>query len=151
TFIVTAYDLYGNIAIGYRGAVHFNSTDGTANLPANYTFKASDNGAHTFTATFNAVGTQSLTATDTITPSIAGTQSGIQVTSQVLDDLFAAESLISYELDDMLAVSLPDYPMQELAFEQAVPSRTEQKNDSIMGSCVLPSSEHSDERVSLIA
>jgi hypothetical protein len=34
---------------------------------------------HTFTATLNTSGTQSITATDTLHPSITGTESGIQV------------------------------------------------------------------------
>jgi hypothetical protein len=45
---VEAEDAYGNIATGYRGTVGF-SASGPANLPSNYTFKASDNGVHTFT------------------------------------------------------------------------------------------------------
>jgi hypothetical protein len=45
---VTAKDLYGNVATGYTGKVHFTSTDFIAVLPADYTFVAGDNGAHTF-------------------------------------------------------------------------------------------------------
>jgi hypothetical protein len=45
---VEAEDAYGNIATGYRGTVGF-SASGPANLPSNYTFKASDNGVHAFT------------------------------------------------------------------------------------------------------
>jgi len=48
-------------------------------LPANYTFVAADNGVHVFSATLKTAGTQSLTATDTVTASITGTQSGINV------------------------------------------------------------------------
>src|SRR5439155_1527112 len=48
-------------------------------LPANYTFVAADNGAHNFNATLKTVGTQSLTAKDTVTATITGTQSGIVV------------------------------------------------------------------------
>jgi hypothetical protein len=79
SFTVTALDAYGNIATTYRGTVHFSSSDGNASLPANYTFTATDAGVHTFTATLNTSGTQSLTGTDTLHPSITGTESGIQV------------------------------------------------------------------------
>jgi hypothetical protein len=79
TFTVTALDPYGNVATGYLGTVAFTSSDGKANLPANYTFTASDVGVATFTATFNSVGVQSLTATDTKTKSITGTDGSIQV------------------------------------------------------------------------
>jgi PKD repeat protein len=69
---VTAYDAYGNIGIGYRGTVHFTSSDSQASLPANYTYTASDAGAHTFSVTLNTSGSQSITATDTATSSITG-------------------------------------------------------------------------------
>ncbi len=81
---VTAYDAYGNVATGYTGTVHFTSSDAQATLPANYTFTSgvsADNGVHTFTngATLATAGTQSITATDTVTSSITGVQSGITV------------------------------------------------------------------------
>jgi ELWxxDGT repeat protein len=78
---VTAKDAYGNTAVGYTGAVHFTSSDPKAVLPANYTFTAADAGAHTFSATLKTAGTQSIAATDTITPSIAGTDGGIAVSA----------------------------------------------------------------------
>jgi hypothetical protein len=78
-FTVTAEDAYGNTATGYRGTVHFTSSDAQAVLPANYTFTSSDAGSHSFTATLKTAGSQSLTATDTSTGSITGTQSGITV------------------------------------------------------------------------
>jgi hypothetical protein len=82
TVIVTAKDPYGNKATGYRGTIHFTSSDPQAVLPANYTFTASDNGAHSFSngVTLKTAGTQSITATDTLTSSITGTQSNITVT-----------------------------------------------------------------------
>jgi hypothetical protein len=81
SFTVTATDAYGNVVIGYRGTVHFTSSDVQAGLPANYTFTATDNGVHTFSATLKTAGTQSLTVTDTATPSITGSQAGISVTA----------------------------------------------------------------------
>jgi hypothetical protein len=71
------------VITGYRGSVHFTSSDAQAALPGNYTFSASDNGVHTFSATLKTAGNQSLTATDTTTSSIAGSQSGITVTAAV--------------------------------------------------------------------
>jgi methionine-rich copper-binding protein CopC len=76
---VTAKDAFGNTATGYRGIVHFTTSDGQATLPANYTFKSGDAGVHTFSVTLKTAGTQSITATDTITGTIKGTQSGITV------------------------------------------------------------------------
>jgi hypothetical protein len=87
-FTVKALDAYGNVAISYRGKVHFTSSDGAAVLPANYAFTSSDAGVHSFSATLNTVGSQSLSATDTAAPGITGTQSGIQVAAAPLDHLF---------------------------------------------------------------
>ncbi len=78
-FSVTALDAYGNTATGYTGTVHFTSSDGQGVLPADYTFMAGDAGVHSFSATLKTVGTQSLTATDTTTSSITGSETGITV------------------------------------------------------------------------
>ncbi|HEV3136310.1 MAG TPA: metallophosphoesterase, partial [Pirellulales bacterium] len=74
-FTVTALDGSGNVTPGYRGTIHFTSSDIQAGLPANYTFTAADNGAHTFSTTLKTAGTQSIIATDTATSSIAGSES----------------------------------------------------------------------------
>ena len=76
---MTAHDGFGNVATGYTGTVHFTSSDGSATLPANYTFTGGDAGTHVFSVTLKTAGTQSITATDTVTGSITGTQSGITV------------------------------------------------------------------------
>ena len=76
---VTAHDGFGNVATGYTGTVHFTSSDARAALPANYTFTGGDAGTHVFSVSLKSLGTQSITATDTVTGSITGTQSGITV------------------------------------------------------------------------
>ena len=82
---VTAKDAYGNIASSYTGRVHFSSSDAGSgvSLPSDYKFQSGDLGIHTFTngVTLMTVGTGVLvTATDTATGSIAGSQTGIEVT-----------------------------------------------------------------------
>ncbi len=72
TMVVTAYDAYGNVATNYTGTVKFTSSDKQAALPSNYSFVASNSGTHTFSVTFETVGTQSITATDSTTASLAG-------------------------------------------------------------------------------
>jgi predicted RNA methylase len=81
TFTVTAKDPYGNTATGYAGTLHFTSSDSQATLPANSTLT---NGTGSFSATLQTAGTQSITATDTVTASITGTQSGITVNKAIL-------------------------------------------------------------------
>src|SRR5207249_4156877 len=78
-FTVTAKDAFGNTANSYLGTAHFTSSDSQVVLPANYTFIAGDAGVHTFSATLKTGGSQSVTATDTVTSSIHGSQSGIVV------------------------------------------------------------------------
>src|SRR5262249_5749786 len=65
-FGATAYDAYGNQATNYKGTVHFTSSDGSATLPADYTFTPDNYGAaYSFSATLRTAGTQSITATET--------------------------------------------------------------------------------------
>jgi len=71
---VTALDAYNNTSPAYAGTVHFAATDALAGVPADSTLT---NGKGTFTATLKTAGSQSLTATDTVTASIAGTSAAI--------------------------------------------------------------------------
>jgi uncharacterized repeat protein (TIGR03803 family) len=77
---LTVYDAYGNVATGYRGTVHFSSSDSTATLPANYTFTAADAGVHTFSNLFTLrkKGTQTLTVVDLANGALTATD-GISV------------------------------------------------------------------------
>jgi subtilisin family serine protease len=77
---VTAFDEYGNVAAGYAGTLEFSSSDGHAVLLSDYTFTTGagkDNGVHIFTATLETAGTQSISARDTLTGTIAGALAGI--------------------------------------------------------------------------
>jgi Tol biopolymer transport system component len=69
SFKVYAKDNSGRTVPAYTGTVHFSSTDSAAGLPADYTFTGStlggDNGVHSFNATFNTTGPQTITVTDT--------------------------------------------------------------------------------------
>jgi len=57
---------------GYTGTVHFTSSDPQAVLPADYTFVAADAGTHTFPITFNTLGDQTVTITDTHSSGFTG-------------------------------------------------------------------------------
>ena len=76
---LTVYDVSYNLATGYRGTVHFTSTDGAATLPLDYTFIAGDNGAHTFPAgfTLRTSGGQTVYATDTADATITSARNVI--------------------------------------------------------------------------
>ncbi len=87
---VQAVDPYGNLATGYSGTLHFTSSDPQAILPPNYTFTASDNGAHTFNPTLETSGLQSVTATDTTDSALTGTPLVMAVTSAAASTLTVA-------------------------------------------------------------
>jgi hypothetical protein len=76
-FTVTALDAANNVVAGYSGTVHLSSTDDQAVLPENQTLT---NGSGTFSTTLRTAGSQTITATDTVTASITGTASSIDVT-----------------------------------------------------------------------
>src|SRR2546427_676793 len=89
---VEVKDAYGNRVTSYTGAISFSSSDPRAILPASYRFTSGsglDNGIHTFTpgVTLKTVGTQSVTATDTVTANITGAQTGIVVASNAATTL----------------------------------------------------------------
>jgi hypothetical protein len=68
---VTVVDTFGNVVPGYRGSVHLSSTDASGGTQ-NFTFGNNDNGVHVFSYTFNALGLQTLTVTDTTDGTILG-------------------------------------------------------------------------------
>jgi hypothetical protein len=72
---VTAQDQFNNTATSYSGTVHFTSSDGHAVLPANAKLAT---GSGSFSVTLNTAGSQTATATDTLSASITGT-AGITV------------------------------------------------------------------------
>jgi hypothetical protein len=77
---VTALDIFGQVAVGYRDTVTFGTSDPDPNvvLPANYMFTSEDGGSHTFTntglgeITLITPGDQTITATDTADNTITG-------------------------------------------------------------------------------
>ncbi len=81
TFTVTALDAFGNVAAGFVGTVHFTSSDRQAALPADTTFSAADEGVHTFSAALKTAGPQTITATDTASAAVTGSQAGIVVSA----------------------------------------------------------------------
>jgi hypothetical protein len=73
---VTAIDPWGNTASTYSGMVHISSTDSRAGISPD---SGLTNGSGTFSTVLYTAGIQSITATDTITASLTGTEPGIVV------------------------------------------------------------------------
>jgi hypothetical protein len=72
---VTALDPFGNVATSFQGTIHLSTSEPPQDeaLPSDYTFTAGDNGQVQFTTmTLNRAGIQTLTATDTLKPTVKG-------------------------------------------------------------------------------
>jgi hypothetical protein len=76
---VSALDASNNTSNGYNGTAHFTSTDAAAILPATAAFQ--NGSAVNLQFTLETPGNQTVTATDTVTPSIKGTTNSISVTA----------------------------------------------------------------------
>ena len=62
---VTAQDPYGQVAVGYTGAVELDATDPSAGYLGSHTFTLADGGTFTFSGvTLVTAGPQTLSATD---------------------------------------------------------------------------------------
>ena len=109
TFTVTDQNADGSTDSGYTGTVHFTSTDRQAGLPADYTFTAADRACIRFSATLKTAGTQSLTATDTVTGSIAGSQTGIVVKPAAASQfVISAPSSVTHGVAFSLTLTVED-------------------------------------------
>ena len=73
---VLALDVSNNTVASYSGTVHFTSSDPHAVLPGDSSL---NNGVATFSATLMTLGSQAITATDTVTATITGSSSSIDV------------------------------------------------------------------------
>jgi ELWxxDGT repeat protein len=106
TFTVTAKDAYGNTATGYSGTIHFTSSDSQAVLPANATLSQ---GIGQFSATLKTAGPQSITATDTLNPTLSDTEGGITVTPAAASRyVLTAPSKVSVGVPFSLSVTVVD-------------------------------------------
>jgi hypothetical protein len=70
--LIAALDASNHVVPNYTGTVALTSSDGSAVLPANYTFAAGDHGVHVFQVTFASTGPQTVTATDTADKTVTG-------------------------------------------------------------------------------
>jgi M6 family metalloprotease-like protein len=79
---LTAYDIYNNVATGYRGTVAFSSTSALHALPAQYTFTAGDGGTRVFSASLNSAGSsRSISVADQQDAALNATVGGISVSA----------------------------------------------------------------------
>ena len=72
---VTGFDPYDNVATGYRGTVHFSSSDPLATTPPDRAFLPADLGQATVSAfVLKTSGSQNFSVSDTLTPAMSGSQ-----------------------------------------------------------------------------
>jgi hypothetical protein len=103
TFTVTAHNEDHTVDTGYTGTVHFSSSDPQAVLPADHVFTAADAGVHTFAATLETAGTQTISTWDVPHGSISG---GLTVTVAA-----AAPTKLAFAQEPGDGVM--DYPMSQ--------------------------------------
>ena len=84
---VTAYDADNNVKTDYVGTITFTSDDGSATLPADYTYLVGDAGVKTFTngVNFATTGSFYVRVNDTVLTTKTGEQSAIDVNPGALD------------------------------------------------------------------
>src|SRR5262249_130559 len=80
SFTVTALDPNGNPFTNYIGTVHVTTTDPRTGPIPDYTFRASENGTHTFQVPLYIARTQTITVTDSVNANVKATTGAIQVT-----------------------------------------------------------------------
>src|SRR5206468_635659 len=73
---VTLKDPFGNVATGYRGTVHFTTSDPlpTAVVPPDHTFTIADAGSYSFSATLWTPPSQTITVKDTTNAALTDTR-----------------------------------------------------------------------------
>lgn len=81
---VRATDASGAMATNYAGTVHFTSSDAQATLPTDSKLTG---GTGNFSMTLKTIGSQTITAADTVTTSLKGTTSAINVVSNAATHL----------------------------------------------------------------
>ncbi|HMC67825.1 MAG TPA: hypothetical protein VKJ07_01615, partial [Mycobacteriales bacterium] len=80
-FTVTALDPFNNVATGYTGTADFTSSDAQADFGGvtSHAFTSGDAGVFQGSVTLKTAGSQTITATDSVTVTIAGTSGSIAV------------------------------------------------------------------------
>ena len=109
-FTVSALDGANNPLPNYSGTVSFYSSDSQASLPANSMLT---NGTGSFSTTMKIAGNQIVGATDTVTPSMTGSSSGITVSAATASH-FSVTSAAYVNSGtafsfDVTALALPNY------------------------------------------
>ena len=89
-FLVTAYDVYGNVADGYTGEVSIATNNPNVVLSGAHLYNANDKGTHAFGITFQKAGMWSLTAQDSNVSHLTSEQTGIDVVPGAANTLVLA-------------------------------------------------------------
>lgn len=110
-FTVTALNEIESVVTDYEGTVTFTSTS-AGTLPVDYTFTLADAGTHTFNATLDETGAQSITATDTVSL-IEGTDETEVIATELQEGFYLLNvngPLNAYTWDASLVLSTPSAP-----------------------------------------
>lgn len=90
---LTALDAFGNTASGYAGTLKFTSTDPAAILPSGVSLSSGQGSAQ---VTFETVGKQRVTVSDSVNASITGTSNAVSVSAPIGTTLTASTSSLTF-------------------------------------------------------
>jgi hypothetical protein len=132
---VTALDANDQIAVGYKGTVHFTSADphGTT-VPTNYTFQPSDAGTHMFAGgvTLYTAGTWDVTTTDTARNPIGSTTVTVVAAPAVAFLLICPSTAISGMPFDVTVVAVDPFGNTDTNYQGTVAFSTSDADPGVM-------------------
>ena len=119
---VSAIDQYGDLFLNYTGTVTFSTNrTGEVTLPGDYAFVLGDVGVHTIAAglNFSGQGWYTITATDTVSPSVTGSQTNIWVAaSPEAIDHFTVEGITDMLQNQKSDVTVTAYEQYGKVFKR---------------------------------
>jgi hypothetical protein len=107
---LTALDANLNIATGYRGVVHFTSSDPSASSPGDYVFTATDNGTHPFLITLSTGGPQTIAWSDVAVPALTASATVTLGKAATLTSLTASPSSSKFGEDVVFTATVTPEP-----------------------------------------
>ncbi len=115
---MTSLDAFNNTATGYTGTVHFTSSAGSPDLPADSTLI---NGTGTFSVTFTVGGTATMSATDTNDASLTGVSNQITIDqAPAITSANVAQAVVFTSAS--FTVTVTGFPMPTLSLTGTLPA-----------------------------
>jgi hypothetical protein len=131
SFTVTADDSFGNLAAGYSGTVAFTTSDHNTVVTPKLPFpRTLTNGVGVFSATLYTSGSQTITATDTVTSSITGASNPINIIADAANhfSVAAPSSSVAGSPFPVTVTALDQFNNQDTTFSANIDFTSSDKN-----------------------